>query len=205
MNFDDDPFRAPATSLDPALDAAGSKPTSVTVFGVLQLIFGIYSVFGVAVTAVQLLIPIFTPNRQGFGPGTDLWAGNSAYVAFMWFNLILLTIFTVLQISSGALLLRGRAQGRKLALIVAIYSIINVIVSMVVGLLIVVPMMLKQMQTVGGAVPGGQNFEMFMYVTQLFQLIGLIYPICVIIFMKRKVVLDYFERQERQKAEGGFA
>ncbi len=95
------------------------RPTSVTVFGVLNIVFGI---FGVLSGILQLGIALAVQQRPDLMPNVEaIWNKWSII------NLVLGWILTVLLLGSGIGLLRVRSWGRTMAFAYSVLSVAAVV------------------------------------------------------------------------------
>ena len=161
------------------------RPTSVTVFGVLNIVFAVFGIFGLIVSVV-----LFLPQTHSNNPVIQLIHDNQAYAAWLKFSLALGLVAVVVKLSAGIGLLRLKPWGRQLSIIYAIYAIGMVIVGAVVNYFFLLRPLLEQAQqkhrpeaagAIGAAI-GGTFGSCF----------GLIYPILLLVFMTRPVVVAAF-------------
>jgi hypothetical protein len=146
--MDTNPYQAPtvptATLTAPA-PAPGTRPTILTVLGILNLIFGCLGVFGLLATVAMLAMPSAflsgTPN-----PVLDTLRVNDAYQIFTIAATGLGFLAIIVLIASGVGLLRMRAYGRTLAIGYSIYALLAGVVGLVVNFLLVFGPMLQTMQ-----------------------------------------------------------
>jgi len=170
------------------------RPTVVTVFGILNILFGVLGLCGLGFTTLMLaadndMNPLFRQN-----PALDLMRDNRAYMMFMKVGVVLGGIVTVILIAAGIGLLRMKPWARQASINYAIYSVVMGLVGMVVNyFLLVQPLMEKAQQlqgpedagAMGGAI-GGMFGGCF----------GQIYPIILLIFMCQKNVKQAFQQQD---------
>jgi len=164
-----------------------NRPTSVTVFGILNIVFAVLGLFALAATAF-----LFFPEAAALkNPVIQLIHDNPAYAAWMKFSLMLGLAAVVVNLMAGIGLLQLKPWGRLLSIIYAIYSIVMVVVSSVVNYFFLMRPLLDQAAqkqgpehaaAVGGAI-GGMFGSCF----------GLIYPILLLVFMLRPNVAAAFQ------------
>jgi hypothetical protein len=157
-------------------------PTSITVFGILNLVFGALGMCGAAASAVFILMPPPTvPNRPN-----PFLEGEGPMAAWLKISLLLGLVATAVLIASGIGLLRMRPWGQKLAIGYSIYAIL----SSILGIALQIWMVSRIQQGAGdpqapavmaGAVGGAFG-----------GCIGLIYPILLWYFMTRPNVVAAF-------------
>ena len=167
------------------------RPTSVTVFGILNLVFGAlglcgvgFGVFGLVIMA-NLLEGEMPPNPQ-----FDMLQ-NPAYQAYTYVVLGLNLIAAIVLAIAGIGLLKLKSWGRSLSIGYGAYAIIMQLVGLAVAFLFVVKPMMDaaeqgndpqaQGQMIGGAV--GAVFG---------GCFGLVYPVLLLIFMFRPNVKAAF-------------
>lgn len=161
------------------------RPASVTVFGILNIVFAAFGVFGVIASVALFYLPADSNN-----PVIKLIHESPAYAAWLkiCIPLGMLTCLVLLTAGIGLLLLKPWA--RVLSMAYAIYAILFGILGMVVNFVFLVQPMLEQARqqpgpeaagAIGGAV-GGTIGGCF----------GLIYPVLLLIFMTRPKVVAAF-------------
>jgi len=167
------------------------RPTAVTVFGILNLIFAGLGLCGVVLGVFALVIMANLPEGE-MPPNTQLeLLKNPTYKAYSFAMIGVNSIATIVLAIAGIGLLKLRPWGRSLSIGYGAYAIIMQLVGLVVSFLFVVrPMMdaaeqgndpQAQAQMIGGvvgAVFGG--------------CFGLIYPVLLLIFMFRSNVKAAF-------------
>jgi len=161
-----------------------NRPTSVTVFGVLNIVFG---AMGLLSTLVGLLVmSTMSPN-----PMIQILTGSAVYRVWMW------TVTPIGIAASAAILAAGigflllKAWARKIAIVYSIYRIISAVVNVMFMTLVVFPALSEQFsgkagpERVGAAV-GAEFGGVFGVVS------GMIYPVLLLVFMFRKNVITAF-------------
>lgn len=163
------------------------RPTSVTVFGILNIVFAVLGLFGLAVS-VLLFLPQAAATKN---PVVQLIHDNATYAAWMKLCLALGLAATMAKLTAGIGLLQLKPWGRQLSIIYAIYAMLMVVASGVVNYFFLMRPLLEQVAqkqgtehaaAVGGAI-GGTFGSCF----------GLIYPILLLVFMLRPDVAAAFE------------
>lgn len=173
----DNPYDAPKMSGPPVLPS-GQRPTSATVLGILNIIFGIWGfcgVFGGAMVIAMIFSGQFDsqPGFEAFGD--PLMMGYTIVQAAMGFLLSVLIIF------AGIGLLQFRPWGRTASIYYAIIKLLLVVAGIIVMVLQMFPLT---------AAWDPQNP---VAVSQLFGAIGgivgscfeIAYPIILLVFMNR--------------------
>lgn len=161
---------------------AAARPTSLTVFGVLNLFFALFHLWG-GLTNLML-----------FTAPAELASSNPVYEivrsgpAFAW----IVTRIIVSGIQGGALglgglgLLTGKSFGRLATLGYAIGTIAFMVVAIILDwLLIMIP--LREMLEPGDPILIGAISGMFGNV------MSMVYPACALYFLNRKNVRIFFE------------
>jgi hypothetical protein len=163
------------------------RPVSVTVFGVLNIVFGALGVIGViAVIVITYILPLPTANN----PVLEITRNSPGYALWMDVALPLGLLATGVSVAAGIGLLKLKNWGRTLSIGYAIYSIVaGVIGSMVNYIFVMQPLMEQASHKSGpeaagliGAAIGGTFGTCF----------GMIYPVLLLIFMLRPKVVAAF-------------
>jgi len=168
-----------------------NRPTSVTVFGILVIVFGVLGVLGILGSLV-----LFLPQMaNSSNPVIKLIHDNPAYATWMKFSIALGVVVSAAVLAAGIGLLRLRPWARTFSIGYAIYSLVMVPVSMMVNFFLLTRPLLAQAQqqhgpeatgAIAGAV-GGLFGSCF----------GLIYPVLLLIFMLRANVKAAFNPADR--------
>jgi hypothetical protein len=162
------------------------RPTSVTVFGILNIVFAAFGIFGMLATLV-----LFLPHSgASHNPVIQLIQDSPAYAAWLEFSMAIGAVAAMALLAAGIGLLLLKPWARIVSIIYAIYAIVMTIVGTVVNYFLMVRPLLEQAQqqhgtaaagAIGGAV-GGAIGGCF----------GLIYPILLLVFMHRANVVAAF-------------
>jgi hypothetical protein len=167
------------------------RPTSVTVFGVLNLVFGFLGICGVAAGALSFAIP---QNPDMPNPVMEIMATNVVYSTFTKVSLGCSAIATLVLIAAGIGLLGMKPWGRMASIGYGIYAIVMGLVGLVINAVYVsMPLMQQasEMQgpeaagAIGGAIGGVVG-----------GCIGLVYPALLLFFMTRPNVVQAFEQPQ---------
>jgi hypothetical protein len=99
-------------------------------------------------------------------------------------------------IIAGMGLLNGKSYGRTLSIWYGIYGIISVIVGIISHFVFVMGPLTEMLERMPNG-PEKMGAQIGMYSPVFGSCIGLIYPVLLLIFMKRRVVVEYFQKQNR--------
>lgn len=167
-----------------------NRPASVTVFGVLSIVFGTLGLLGTAFGAAMLIILKSSPQRPG--SPNNVFMPNLHPVADAWtmIGIPLGMVFTIVLIVSGIGLLRLRPWGRKLSLIYVVYTLISVAIGVVIQAVFVIPATLEQARALNTPEANGAFIGAIIGMASAG--IGLIYPGLLWYFMTRPHVLVAF-------------
>ncbi len=194
---DSSPYQSPESfqSPGPSHKPEAPRPTSATVFGILNLLFACLGLCGVVFGAISLfatqMIPDMPPN-----PAMELMKQNEPYYMFTIVMMALGFVATLALGLGGIGLLMMRSWGRTLSIGYAVYTILAGIVGMIANWVWLIQPLLEQADAmaagpekagaIGGAIGGGIG-----------GCIGLIYPVLLLIFMMRPSLVQAFrEKQE---------
>jgi len=159
------------------------RPTSVTVFGILNLIFSVLGLCGVGFGILGLVV-LQNPDVGGAGPTPlpiQLMQDNPAYRVFSFVSVGLGVFSSFLLAAAGIGLLKLRPWGRTLSIIYGGYSILMVLATVAVNFALYAPELEKAQQqaipqatgeAIGGMVGAGVG-----------GCVGLIYPLTLLGFM----------------------
>ena len=184
-NMDNNPYSA-GEAPEPARPK--EKPTSVTVFGILNLVFGALGICGM----IGALVSLFGQPGGQPNPVTEIMENSPGYRMFMMVSMGLGAIFTIVLIIAGIGLLSGNRSGRSLSIVYAVYGIISCIVGLIANFVWVFGPLMERLDQLPagperagamGGIVGGTVGGCF----------GLIYPVLLLIFMKTKKVTEYFQ------------
>jgi hypothetical protein len=159
-----------------------TRPTSVTIFGILNLSFAGLGFLGLLFAVAMLFIKLPAGN-----PMVDIINENALYGLWLKIGLGLAFIGNLMLLAAGIGLLKLREWGRKLSIAYGILTVLAGIAGTVINCVVLLPVMLDKvhhshgpeaMGALGGAIGGifGGCF-------------GMIYPIVLIFFMMRRDVI----------------
>jgi len=142
------------------------RPTSVTVFGILNLVFAVLGVAGLAGT-----MALFAPSAaSSHNPLVPIIQNHPVYAAWMQLTIALGLLGTAAQFLGGMGLLKVRPWGRQLSMGFAIYALIMVVAGSGMNLIFLGGGL--------GLILGG--------------VVGLVYPALLLGFMRRPNVIAAF-------------
>ncbi len=162
------------------------RPAAVTVFGILNIVFAAFGVFGVLAS-----IALFSRTDASNNPVVRIIRDSPAYAGFLKLSIPLGLIACVVLLVAGIGLLRLQPWARKLSIGYAIYAIVMSLVGAAMNFIFLLRPMLEEAShkqgpeaagAIGGAI-GGTVGGCF----------GLIYPILLLVFMTRAKVVAAFE------------
>jgi len=160
-----------------------ARPTSVTVFGVLNVVFGILAVLGLIASAASLLLA--ASGGQADPPGFDhpvmkVWIPISVVLGF---------IAAVAQIASGIGLFKLRDWARKVSIAYAMYAVVATVLGTTLQIVFMVLPMLRNLRNQGAE----ETMVIVVLVSSFIgALAGLIYPLLLWYYMTRRHVVAAF-------------
>jgi hypothetical protein len=168
----------------------------VTVFGILNIIFGVFGLVGL-VGSIALL---FATDAVANDPVVKIMRANPTYNTWIKLSIPLGVLSCGALVASGVGLLLLKSWARKLSIGYAIYALVVGVVGMVMNYLFLMRPLLEEAQRKQGpeaaaAVGGG-------VVGTFGGCLGLIYPILLLIFMTRPHVVAAFRRAAARPMEG---
>lgn len=177
-----------------------ARPTSATVFAILNLVFAGLASCGLAFS----LFGLIAPQAASFGqpnPTMDAITGNPAALTVAWVSNIWSLVTIVLMITAGIGLLAVKPYGRLCSIAYAISSLLEKVFGLIGYYAVTGPLMRQAVQDMAD----DPNFkkeqvevmEMAMDVTQfttvIIVAITAIYPVLVLIYMNRKPILKAYK------------
>ena len=174
------------------------RPTSVTVFGILNIVFAVIGMCGVAVTAAQPAIQQAVEQAaKADGQEVQQDPVQKLLAAAPKVRLIAnistgsgVVVSLVLLISGVALLLM-RPWGRTLSIVYAVYDIISKIALSALSFWFI-QSALEGQEEVPAEIPVGTLQGIFAFSFGCSLIFGLVYPIVLLIFMFRTTVTEAF-------------
>ena len=169
--------------------APPTKPTSMTVFGILNIIFGTLGICGTIFAGFALFAQQMVQQNN---PAIEMMQASPAMYAFQLVTTALGFVATIVLIIAGIGLLQTKGYGRTLSIGYSIYAMIAGIVGTIFTMIFVVMPMINRIQdvpdgpdkagVVGGAIGGAVGGV-------IGGCIGLIYPALLLFFMTRPNVV----------------
>jgi hypothetical protein len=168
------------------------RPKSVTVFGILNIVFAGLGLCGTAYSVILFMPSAAAANN----PVVQIIQSSPAYAAWLKISVALGLVTVAALLAAGIGLLNLKPWGRTLSIIYGIFAIIMTLVNEVINYFLLVQPMLQKAQSeqgpeaaaaIGGAIGG------------LFGgCIGMIYPILLLIYMTRPHVIAAFNQSPSQ-------
>lgn len=166
-----------------------ARPTVVTVFGILNIIWGALALLCMPFS----LLALYMPQNPAFpNPVLDLMKSNEAYRVWAIFSFVLGWIVSAILLAAGIGLLMLKPWGHKLSIGYCIYSFVMLFISMPLSyFFLVAPLMARAQESQNpqdsAAAMGGAVGGMFG------GCIGLLYPLLLFIFMRQPNVVSAFK------------
>jgi len=160
------------------------RPTSVTVFGILNIVFAALAILGLIGSIALFFMP------AGNNPVIKIIHENAAYAAWLKISIPLGLLSCSALLAAGIGLLRLKSWARALSIAYAIYAIVFGIIGPVVNFFFIIRPMLEQARqqqgseaagAIGGVIGG-----------TIGGCLGVIYPVLLLIFMLRPTVVAAF-------------
>ncbi|MFL5331576.1 MAG: hypothetical protein ACJ8C4_22020 [Gemmataceae bacterium] len=162
------------------------RPTSVTVFGILNIVFA-----GLGVVGLLMSLVFFTLNRANPNdPMMRIIENNPAYANYIRVMIPVGGIAAAALLAAGIGLLMMKPWGRTLSIVYAIFALVNCTVGLVMNFVFLIRPLIEQANQargpeaagmMGGAIGAGVG-----------GCFGYIYPILLLIFMFRRNVIAAF-------------
>lgn len=160
------------------------RPASVTVFGVLNILFGAFGLFGTLFSGAA----VFIAEAQGGLIKAGAQEMNPVWGMWLKASVVLGVVSAIVLITSGGGLLGMRRWGRILAICYSMYAIAACVLGMVAQYVFVMQPLLEQADN-----PAARQAAMFMLGTGLAgSCLSLIYPLLLWYYMSRQHVVDAF-------------
>jgi hypothetical protein len=172
----------------------GQRPATAMIFGILNIVFGILGLCGNLVTGGMLAaVSLGTLDDELAAPMEQF--KDPVTFGFISTQLVVGTILAIVAIVSGIGLIKFRPWGRTWANFYAITSLLLIVAGLIFTIFYtIVPAVQAandpaadptQVGAAIGGIVGGIAGSCF----------GMIYPICVLVFLNRKIFVDAIESQ----------
>jgi len=168
------------------------RPKSITVFGILNVIFGALGVLGALCNVLAQGVASSFRNDPNFrNPMMEQLEKSPALKSWTLISLCLGAVASAVMLAGGIGLLRSLRWGRLLSVGVSIYGLISQIVGIMVGALYVWTPLLSQLDTAEGPMVFG--IWAGVIVGMLGACLGFVYYGLMLYYMTRPVVKAAFE------------
>ena len=164
-----------------------NRPTSVTVFGVVDVVLGVLGLIGVPAAWGE-----FLAGAGGDDPVVAVTMASPFLRGWFVVSLILGFVMVNVLILAGVRLLRLRPWARTACIVFAIYAIVTNVAGMILRLAVVFPRVAELTQQ--AAEPQAAGMMAGMAGRACRGVIGLVYPILLLIFMMRPKVVAAFRK-----------
>jgi hypothetical protein len=168
------------------------RPTSVTVLGILNIVFAAFGVMGFAISILMIFVK---PELNVKNPVLDMMRQNPGYAMYTNISMVIGAVFTLVLGLAGIGLLMLRPWGRTLSIVYAVFAIISVIVNSFLNYyFLIAPLMDK----LAAQQPGQEKAAAIGGIVGMVAgvCIGPIYPVILLIFMYRPNVKAAFGAQD---------
>ena len=163
------------------------RPVSVTVFGILNIVFAVLKILGILASLVVLAVSV--PGRPA-NPAFPAMFDNPAYLAWMKISIPWSLLVSAILLAAGIGLLYLKPWARRLSLGYGIYAIVACIVAPILTYYFVLGPMLEQMRLARG--PESALAVIMAVVAMASGVLGLIYPVLLLFFLTRPHVIAAF-------------
>lgn len=183
----------------PTADAyrAPPKPVGPIIFGVLNILWGVFTAFGVLVSVFSLWM--LGRGMGGPNPFGDQMASSPAYRMFNIGGIALGAVFAVVLLVAGVGMLKLAWWGRTLSIAYSVYALLSGLVGAVVNYFMLFQPMMQQANQGGGPQAAGAMMGAFFGV--IGTCIGMIYPLALLIYCLRPATKQLFADQRALSAQ----
>jgi hypothetical protein len=168
------------------------RPAAITVFGILNIVFAAFGIFGLLGSAVMLF---GTPDSNN--PVIKIMHENPGYATWLKVNLLLGIPSCACLAASGIGLLRLKSWARILSIVYAVYAILLGFLGVAINVIFLVLPLLRRAQEQNG--PEAVGFIAGAIGGSLGGCIGLVYPVLLLMFLTRPKLAAAF-RENPQSA-----
>jgi hypothetical protein len=184
-----------ATVVSPEMQPTAGKPVSLTVFGIINIVWGALflclSIVGIGQMFLLDAMRAGMPN-----PALDVIHDNPAVFFFMIALNAFNFIFSAVLIFGGIGLLSGKPYGRSLSISYAIYGIVSPVLNAIFSLVFMMGPVLERAEAMpDGPEKAGATIGAIGGVAG--NVCMMIYPIVLLVFMMRGPVVNYMRAQRR--------
>lgn len=172
------------------------RPTSVTVLGILNIVFAIFGIIG-SIIAVPMFFLMKKPDAATLAqqPGLKIMYENPGFLFWTQATLVLGVIMTIVLGVAGIGLLNMRPWGRTLSLAYGIFAIVFALLGLVVNFIFLVQPLLAQADRLG---PQGRIAAIVGSVASIMGGVGgMIYPLLLVYFLTRPTIAAAFRPLEQ--------
>ncbi len=160
------------------------RPKAPLVFGILSIVFAIFGGFALVVSMVALDSAALAESN----PIVALQRGDGPYALFSKVATVVGVAGAAILLASGIGLLMMKVWARKLSVGYAVFTVVFGVIGLVFNLIyIVLPALSTRPESTEAAVAMGGAIGGFAGA-----LIGLVFPVCIIFFLRRKPVVEAF-------------
>jgi hypothetical protein len=186
------PYQPPVQFTEQPYSAGPQKPAAATVFGVLNILFGVAGLCTIPMSALMFFVQLDKSLTEN-NPALQLMEENAAYRLFMQGGLGIGFIATFVLIISGIGLYQIKPYGRILSIGYAIFAIVMNVVTIGVNCVVVFPALLEKANAAG---PGPDQIAAYAGVGggSVGSCVGFIYPALLLYFMYRPNVVAAFKQ-----------
>jgi hypothetical protein len=186
------PYQPSAIVEEPFSPLASQRPAAATVFGVLNILFGVMGLCGTLASALFMVIPL-SPQLTQNNPALQLMEENAFYRLFTQIGVGLNFIACIVLIVAGIGLYQLKPYGRTFSIGYSVYTIVMNLIGNVVNFVVVFPGMLAIAADAGG---GPAEFAVYVGIGAGIAsgFIGFIYPGLLLFFMYRPAVAAAFKQ-----------
>jgi hypothetical protein len=169
-----------------------NRPVSVTVLGILNIVFAALGVMGLALSIAMMYVK---PDLNMKNPVLDLMRQNPGYAMYINISTVVGGVFTLALLLAGIGLLMLRPWGRMLSIIYATFSIISLIVNSFLNYYFLIAPLIDKL---AAQQPGQEKAAVVGGIVGMVGgiCIGPIYPVILLIFMYRANVKAAFGAQD---------
>ncbi|MCE9528115.1 MAG: hypothetical protein K8R36_18900 [Planctomycetales bacterium] len=186
------PYQPPSQFSNQDLATEPQNPTAATVFGILNILFGVVGLCGLTLSAV-LMFSALSAQMAKDNPALQLMETNAIYRTFTQVAVVLGFVATVVLIIAGIGLLQIRPYGRTLSIGYGVYSIVMNVLGMIINVAFVFPALLESANAAGGG-PAAAGAWGGLIGGVFGGCMGFVYPGLLLYFMFRPNMVAAFKK-----------